>query len=464
MKASLALRSLLTAFITAATFNVGLAQEAKLELVALSKVGQNPGNTLQSWAMTDVSDDGSTIVGRYVLANGKVILPPDVPVDFVWRPDEGGLKTMPAKDGRGRIVKTDDNGEFFAFLGPAPTVLIYDRATDTLQYTASIPGVTNPNALKITKLADDGKSFSAWRDPSSLFDITEAFTYTNHTTTDPKYVPYSLPFFSVNGTINSSRYRWLDVNNDGSAVLGVFVTPANALPPPGMPSFFRYVEDGVNKAPLAMVLSMGVPAAASTQQYASSVVVGRIDRANKGPIGAMWLPDAQIPVSIAIPPGGNTSQLLDVNGNGEVAVGWFTTPTPDDFRALVWIKPRGSRDLATILSKFGVAPPTGVTLRSARFVSDDGRKIAGLARGADGTVYLYRATIPQSEICYANCDGSMGPNYLNAADIACFQQRMAAKHFYTNADNSVDVLTGKPTFDANDMAVFMQRYEQGCPE
>jgi hypothetical protein len=58
--------------------------------------------------------------------------------------------------------------------------------------------------------------------------------------------------------------------------------------------------------------------------------------------------------------------------------------------------------------------------------------------------------------CYANCDGSTSPPFLNANDFICFLQKFAANDPYANCD-----VVGPLT--ASDYICFINSYAMGCP-
>jgi hypothetical protein len=60
--------------------------------------------------------------------------------------------------------------------------------------------------------------------------------------------------------------------------------------------------------------------------------------------------------------------------------------------------------------------------------------------------------------CYANCDHSTTPPFLNVSDFTCFLQRFAAGDAYANCDGS----TTPPVLGVLDFACFLQKYAAGC--
>jgi trimeric autotransporter adhesin len=61
--------------------------------------------------------------------------------------------------------------------------------------------------------------------------------------------------------------------------------------------------------------------------------------------------------------------------------------------------------------------------------------------------------------CYPNCDGSVSPARLSAADFSCFLNNFATGNEYANCDGS----QSPPLLNANDFACFMRTYAEGCP-
>lgn len=60
--------------------------------------------------------------------------------------------------------------------------------------------------------------------------------------------------------------------------------------------------------------------------------------------------------------------------------------------------------------------------------------------------------------CYANCDGTLAPPYLNVNDYICFQQKFASGDTSANCDGS----TTAPVLNVNDFVCFQAKYAQGC--
>jgi hypothetical protein len=76
--------------------------------------------------------------------------------------------------------------------------------------------------------------------------------------------------------------------------------------------------------------------------------------------------------------------------------------------------------------------------------------------GTNALTFLRNVSCPA---CYANCDRSTTPPYLNAGDFVCFLQKFAAGDPYANCDGS----TVQPTLNVLDFICFQQRFAAGCP-
>jgi hypothetical protein len=92
--------------------------------------------------------------------------------------------------------------------------------------------------------------------------------------------------------------------------------------------------------------------------------------------------------------------------------------------------------------------PQGQPLYNSRFVP-----------GQFGSVQLVQWGPPPLPCgCYANCDGSVTPPFLNVNDFICFQGRFAAGDSYANCDGSA----APPILNVNDFVCFMQKFAAGC--
>lgn len=404
-----------------------------------------------------MSRDGSTIMARTLRGSP--------PLEITWRPATGEFTAL----GIGFVSTAVSPDGSFVLVGP--DVWRVQGGFAVRQYT--IPTDANfiiPRNSSIA-ISDDGQStiLNPQRtvgQPPNAFSLP-VVTRFNRATQSFQDFPLSLPLplapgsaFSVRGLGASA-----DLNRALLAVRIVFpcVTCAgnqpDALPESSSEVF---AVSGLNGETL--LLEAGTPVALSGD---GQVAVGSATRvgAPGRSVPAVWqIPEATpsllIPnpvpsTRIALPPQALGGGFTTVNNNGEVAVGAFSAPAPRTVRPLIWIKPRGSRDLVDVLAKFNVAIPAGTTLAGARAVSGDGRSISGLAFNRSGAPMLYHITLPASEVCYANCDGSTGANPLNSSDVACFAARLAQRQFYADCNND-------GLYDATDMTCFMARYNAGC--
>ncbi len=77
--------------------------------------------------------------------------------------------------------------------------------------------------------------------------------------------------------------------------------------------------------------------------------------------------------------------------------------------------------------------------------------------GGGSHVLVVRGFTPPPP-CYANCDGTLNPPYLNVNDFGCFLNRYAAGDPWANCDGSTSV----PTLNVNDFQCFLNKYAAGC--
>jgi hypothetical protein len=77
--------------------------------------------------------------------------------------------------------------------------------------------------------------------------------------------------------------------------------------------------------------------------------------------------------------------------------------------------------------------------------------------GGGNHVIVVRGFVPPPP-CYANCDGTLVPPYLNINDFVCFQTRYAQGDTWANCDGS----TIPPILNINDFICFLNKYAQGC--
>lgn len=88
-------------------------------------------------------------------------------------------------------------------------------------------------------------------------------------------------------------------------------------------------------------------------------------------------------------------RLLDVNGDGSVAVGYIEDPDPDTTieRASVWDSAGGHRLIETELAAAGVST-AGWVLRSAHSISEDGKLVVGTGTNPTGQTEAWLACLP----------------------------------------------------------------------
>ncbi len=468
MKLSVVVASL----VLSASCGGALAQDAALvvrELAALGPTPSSPNGTMAGWEIKDISDDGSTIIGSvWSVAPATQVFTES---GFVWRPDDGTFVVTYENDPSGLPAAANIFGARLASTTYKPTppqsftMLIKDRATGQTIINQSITGALIDHSEYTVKALDGaGTRMLVNRDyflnDASFFEEVRLADGTNFNALGYTKPGWTSPF---------TRFRAWDASDDLKNVLVQVVQGAPIDPRADeLGSGYGVLRNATSSSPQWTPLKpipKGLPHAISLD---GDTVVGWVQNEQGGhprqPV--LWY-KSNSATKLALPAGAFGGLLYDTSANGEVAVGSYKHKKLGVSRPMVWIKARGTRDLGVVLdTKFGVKPPANVALRSAWKVSGDGSQIAGFATGIGanaGKIYAYRATLPQSEICYCNCDGSTGPGYLNGADILCFQQRLAAKHYYANADNSVDA-SGKVTFDAADLQNFMDRMKGGCPE
>jgi uncharacterized membrane protein len=147
-----------------------------------------------------------------------------------------------------------------------------------------------------------------------------------------------------------------------------------------------------------------------------------------------------------------------VSADGGVAVGNSGTPNTNNFVACVWDRAHGMRDAKVVLTGLGL-DLTGWVLAVAVGVSGDGRTIIGNGTDPQGRQQAWLAFLGDAvNTCYANCDGSTSPPFLDINDFVCFQQRFAAGDSYANCDGS----TTPPVLNVNDFICFQQHFAEGC--
>src|SRR5438132_286447 len=93
----------------------------------------------------------------------------------------------------------------------------------------------------------------------------------------------------------------------------------------------------------------------------------------------------------------------------------------------------------------GVGPTYDQEVLSLAVLPGDRVAVAGPFTVAGGQASAFWA-VWQEGACYANCDCSSAPPFLNVGDFACFMQRFAAGDPYANCDGS----TTPPVLNAAD--------------
>jgi len=148
-----------------------------------------------------------------------------------------------------------------------------------------------------------------------------------------------------------------------------------------------------------------------------------------------------------------------LNADGSVVVGMCTLAVDGD-HAMLWTPTIGMVDLNSYLPTLGL-DLTGWTLSSARAISADGSAIVGYGafNGATRSFLISGIPVPPPNPCYANCDNSTAPPFLNANDFQCFLNKFAAADAAANCDAS----TAPPILNANDFQCFLNAFAAGCP-
>jgi hypothetical protein len=75
-----------------------------------------------------------------------------------------------------------------------------------------------------------------------------------------------------------------------------------------------------------------------------------------------------------------------------------------------------------------------------------------------GTSNTATVTLIYTDLCYANCDGSVTAPVLNVADFSCFLLKFAAGDPYANCDGS----TSPPVLNVADFSCFLTNFAAGC--
>lgn len=428
-----------------------------------------PGSaTVSLWSISDFSADGSKVLARVATSTPSSGQVPGLgqTTSLLWTPATGQYEVI--QPDYTWYLPTHLNGDgtrlLYSSTGPGTYVTIRQRepnGSETEVFTHFWP-YDGTRTISMLGLNVAGDAFMVNETISDAVNNIYESHVIRSTYTGPEVITYtgiSPPF---------DQFHGLAVSRNLNAVAAWTHYPGTP-PVPGIPSMVVWTGPGDLHELDDKFFESPFPSKPAAVSADGLTAVGSVFNTKvSNPIRpALWYGTNPV-VQIALPLVANGAGFSDVSDNGEVAVGTLQSkPLGSPQRPFVWIKARGSRDLALMLKhKFGVVPPPDITLTSATHVSGDGTRIVGQAVGVGANwpkVYVYLATLPQSEVCYCNCDGSKGPDYLNAADILCFQQRLAKKQFYANCDNSVDA-SGKPTFDAADFQCFMDRFNAGCPE
>jgi probable HAF family extracellular repeat protein len=149
------------------------------------------------------------------------------------------------------------------------------------------------------------------------------------------------------------------------------------------------------------------------------------------------------------------NKATGVSAGGFVVVG--TSIASAASSSFIWDAAHGMRDLVTVLAQdFGLGEAMrGWSAVEVYGISPDGRTLVGEGyspRGVEGWV------VHLGYACYANCDGSIVPPVLNAADFMCFLQKFSAADPYANCDGS----TNPPFLNAGDFQCFLNAFAAGC--
>lgn len=426
-----------------------VAQSATLRLQPLTPAGR--------YEFVAMSRDGSTVMAR--------TLPGTPALAITWRPATGEFSALPtglvsrALSANGSFVLV--GAEVWRLQGGFAARQYTIPSDDSLIIGTSAPIAISPDGQ--STVLNPQRTIGQAPNRFSLPIVTRFNTATQGFQDFPVNLPFPLApgsAFSVRGLGAST-----DLNRALLAVRIVFpcIACAGNQPdalPENSPALMA-VSDLNGETHL---LEAGTPVALSGDGRVAAGSATRVGTLGRS-VPALWrtpeanpttlLPNPVPATRIALPVRALGGGFTAVNTNGEVAVGAFSAAAPRPVRPLVWIKSRGSRDLVDVLAKFNVSVPAGTTLAGARAVSDNGRTISGLAFDRDNTPLLYHITLPASEVCYANCDGSTGANPLNAADVACFTSRLAQRQFYADCNSDGQ-------YNADDLACFMTRYNAGC--
>jgi hypothetical protein len=147
-----------------------------------------------------------------------------------------------------------------------------------------------------------------------------------------------------------------------------------------------------------------------------------------------------------------------ISGDGSVIGGGGWHAAEQRWRAILWTRAAGTRDLKAVLLQMGLTEVVPWRLLDVMGVSGDGAWMVGNGINPAGLSEPWIARIPP--FCYANCDISTGTPVLSIADFTCFLTRFANGDAYTNCDDS----TAPPVLNVVDFNCFLQRYAAGCAQ
>lgn len=442
-------RSMLTAVCGQALLASALLaqQGAALELIPL---GQN----LSAQQITAMSADGATVAGWVRgAATGPTFR------TFTYRLGNGGLQFQDVGTPKDLPGGASQNGAAIAIaplIEPGRTQSAGVINTQTRAIIFRVAGLGNAQtsaneSVRVMGLSDDasrvlGSRVRLVNVPGGALTSRTTWLY-DQGDAALRELSWTVPA-AGGGTVEYTQSRPIGMSADGSRVL-VAVEPALSG---AMQNALIDYAAGVWSAPGSFQpMQEGTPNAISGD---GRTVVGRAERVGVAGrfVPALWQDDLPM-VRLALPPNALGGQFFAVAAEGEAAVGTYTTAAAGT-RPLMWIKARGTRDLSAILARHGVGLPAGVQLRSALRISADGSMVTGFATGPNNQLFLYHATIPEVELFYANCDGSLDQPVLTLQDFSCFINRLTIGAY--SADCTRD-----GEWDAMDMVCFLNRYQAG---
>jgi probable HAF family extracellular repeat protein len=241
-----------------------------------------------------------------------------------------------------------------------------------------------------------------------------------------------------------------DISADGSVVVGHSGSSAGL-------HAFRWTS-------AAGMVDLGVPPlpGADTSSAAAISADGAVIALNVSGVGGRVVrrtPAGQLDIGVL--PDRAHSRAEDMSADGSAIVGRCTGAGQSN-KGFLWTQASGMFDVDAYLRSQG-APLGNRVIHSVNAVapaSEGGWIIAGsMAVPSTGQDIGFRATIPASALCNANCDVSTAIPILNVADFTCFLQRFAAGDAYANCDGSAQT----PVLNVADFTCFLQRFAAGCP-